>query len=187
MKTLLLCLVALLLVDFVSGLGHWAEDTFWTADTPVLGRWLVAPNLQHHEEPAAFLGYSYWRSNGDLLLVGGAVLAVAAALGMLSAPVVLFALVGGNANQIHKWAHMPRRKVPLPVRWLQSARLLQSTRHHNRHHGGDKNTHYCTVTSLLNPVLDRLGFWRGLERLVATPANAPRRADLWGTAPAARS
>ena len=170
----------LLLVDLVSGAMHWAEDTFWTAETPVLGAALVAPNLLHHEEPAAFVKFSYWHSNGQLLLVSGALVAGAALLGALTWPVALFALIAGHANQIHKWAHVPRRKLPFPVRALQSLKVLQSVGHHNRHHGGARNTRYCTVTPLLNPLFDRLGLWRGLERVLATPANSPRRTDLWG-------
>lgn len=180
MALLLKLLLVVLLVDLVSGVVHWAEDTFWTAETPVLGPALVAPNLLHHDEPAAFVRFSFWHSNGQLLKVAAALLVGAALLGRLSWPVALFALIGGHANQIHKWAHLPARKLPFPVRWLQRARLLQSVSHHNRHHGGERNTHYCTVTPLLNPLLDRLGVWRGLERVLATPRNAPRRTDLWG-------
>jgi len=179
MSILLKLVLVLLLVDLVSGVVHWAEDTFWTTDTPVLGPVLVAPNLLHHDEPAAFVRFSYWHSNGQLLKVAVALLVVAALLGHLTWPVALFALIGGHANQIHKWAHMARRKVPAPVRWLQRAHLLQSVAHHYRHHGGERNTHYCTVTPLLNPLFDRLGVWRGLERLLATPKNSPRRTDLW--------
>ena len=185
MSILLKLLIVFLLVDLVSGAVHWAEDTFWTAETPVLGPVLVAPNLLHHTQPAAFVKFSYWHSNGQLLKVAGATAGVAALLGLLSWPVVLFALLGGHANQIHKWAHMARRKVPAPVRLLQRLGLLQSVAHHNRHHGGERNTHYCTVTPLLNPLLDRLALWRGLERLLATPANSPRRTDLWGSRAAA--
>jgi len=180
MTILLKLLCVLLLVDLVSGVVHWAEDTFWTVETPVLGPVFVAPNLLHHEQPAAFVKFSYWHSNGQLLKVAALLVVAAALLAQLTWPVALFAFVGGHANQIHKWAHLPRRKVPLLVRGLQRARLLQSVAHHNRHHGGARNTHYCTVTPLLNPLLDRLGVWRGLERVLATPRNSPRRTDLWG-------
>jgi len=44
----------ILLVDLVSGLVHWAEDTFWTEKTPVVGRWIVAPNVLHHHDGGAF-------------------------------------------------------------------------------------------------------------------------------------
>ena len=35
-----------------------------------------------------------------------------------------------------------------------------------------------TNTPFVNPVLDRLGFWRGLERVLVPLFGAPRREDL---------
>jgi ubiquitin-conjugating enzyme E2 variant len=168
-----------LLVDLVSGLVHWLEDTFWTERTPLVGRWLVQPNVLHHRDAAAFTRRTYRENNGDLLLVGALVVAVAWWLDRLTWHVWLFALLGGHANQFHRWAHLPRRATPALVRWLQSLHVLQGRAHHAGHHGGAMNARYCVITELLNPVLDGIGVWRGLERLLATPRNAPRRADLW--------
>jgi hypothetical protein len=39
--------------DLVSGFVHWAEDTFFTESTPVIGPSVIAPNVEHHERPAA--------------------------------------------------------------------------------------------------------------------------------------
>ncbi|MFO0584644.1 MAG: fatty acid desaturase CarF family protein [Anaeromyxobacter sp.] len=167
---------ALVLVDLVSGLVHWAEDTFWTEDTPVLGRWIVRPNVLHHQDGAAFVSKGWWASSWDLALAGAVIVGVAWWAGALTAPVWLFAVVGANANQLHKWTHVPASRVPGPVRWLMRARVLQDARHHGAHHRGEKNTAYCVVTPWVNPVLDRMGFWRALERAVVR--RAPRRADL---------
>lgn len=181
MLLILLALLALVLaVDFGSGLLHWAEDTFGSESTPLLGRWIVRANVQHHEDGAAFVRFSYWRSNWDLLLLGALGVVVARWFDRLTWQVWVLALVGGNSNQVHKWAHMPRRERPAPVRWLQSLHVLQTPAHHAGHHGGPRTTRYCVMTELLNPVLDGLGFWRGLERVLATPRNSPRRVDLWG-------
>ena len=49
-----------LLVDFVSGVVHWAEDSYGTETTPVIGRWMVGPNLLHHRNGAAFVGKSHF-------------------------------------------------------------------------------------------------------------------------------
>jgi hypothetical protein len=171
-------LSVLLLADAVSGLVHWAEDSFWNESTPVLGRWIVQPNVVHHRNGAAFVANSWLESSWDLLGVGILTLLVAWALDCLTWHVWLFVLLGVNANQIHKWNHMPRHRVPLAVRTLRVIGVLQSMKHHANHHRGAKNTHYCVITPFLNPLLDRLGFWRFLERMLLRFLPAPRRTDL---------
>jgi len=167
-----------LLVDFLSGLVHWAEDTFWTERTPLVGRWIIAPNALHHVDGSAFVQRSWLASSWDLALVGVLVLLACAATDHLGWQAWLLAVLGANANQFHKWAHAPRRSVPAPVRWLQRARLLQPPSHHAGHHRGAKNSRYCVVTVLLDPLLDGTGFWRGLEALLVPLLGAPRRADI---------
>jgi ubiquitin-conjugating enzyme E2 variant len=163
-----------LLVDFASGFAHWAEDSYGTETTPVIGRWVVVPNLLHHRDALAFVPKSWIASSWDLVTAGIAIVAIAALAGVLTWHVVLFALLGANANQVHKWNHMRSASVPLPVRVLQRLHLLQSSRHHAGHHRGTKDTHYCVITNLLNPVLDRVGWWRMLERLLAPVLGSPR-------------
>jgi plasmanylethanolamine desaturase len=158
----------LLLADAVTGLIHWMEDSFWSVDTPVLGKWLVAPNLDHHQNGQAFLKKSWWESSWDLLLIGFILLIIAACQHCLTWEVALFALIIINANQIHKWAHVTRDKdKPRIIRMLQKAYILQRTSHHGQHHRKPNQTHYCTVTNFLNPLLDKCRFWRGLEKMAA--------------------
>jgi ubiquitin-conjugating enzyme E2 variant len=171
-------LVVVLAVDFVSGLVHWAEDTFFTEDTPLLGRWIVRPNLLHHADGRAFTGNSWLESSWDLALAAWLLLLACAAAGCLTWHAWLFAALGANANQFHKWSHMAPRDVPAPVRWLRRLRVLQPPAHHAHHHRGERNTSYCVVTCLLDPLLDRLRFWRGLEALCVPVAWASRRPDL---------
>jgi len=166
------------LVDLASGIFHWLEDTFWTEKTPVLGRWVVTPNVIHHRSPSAFVDKSWLESSWDLAAFGGCIVATAWGLHCLTWHVWLFVVVGANANQIHKWTHVPHQRLAWPVRALQRMGLLQSAAHHAAHHGGEKNTAYCVITPWVNPVLDRLDVWRLLERLVVRPGAAPRRTDL---------
>jgi hypothetical protein len=49
----------------------------------------------------------------------------------------------------------------------QRVGLLQSPQHHRAHHSGTKDSHYCVMTGLLNPLLERCRFWRALEWLLA--------------------
>jgi plasmanylethanolamine desaturase len=178
LSILLQALAVLLVLDLGSGLVHWAEDTFFSESTPIVGAWLVAPNVLHHRDGGAFVDRSWWQSNWDCLLFCAAAVAAAALAGVLSWHVWLFAAVGSNANQLHKWAHAPRGRVPAPVRGLQRLGVLQSPAQHALHHVGAKNTRYCVVTTLLNPVLDAAGFWRGLEACTVPLLGAPRRTDL---------
>ena len=172
--------VTLIAIDLVSGLVHWAEDTFGSEDTPVYGKWIVQPNVIHHEQPAAFTKKSWLQSSWDLALTSGLIVLTAWLIGHLTWHVWLFAVLGANANQLHKYAHMPRQKIPFFVRWFIDLRILQNANDHALHHTGDKNTAYCVITPYLNPVLDRLGFWRGLEKLTVPIFGAPRRDDLRG-------
>ncbi|HTW83988.1 MAG TPA: fatty acid desaturase CarF family protein [Candidatus Sulfotelmatobacter sp.] len=64
---------------------------------------------------------------------------------------------------IHYWGHCgtPPRAIAL----LQRLGVLQPAAHHALHHKRPYGVRYCTTTTFLNPVLDRIGFWRGLERI----------------------
>jgi ubiquitin-conjugating enzyme E2 variant len=163
-----------LLADFVSGVVHWAEDSYGSESTPVIGRWVVAPNLLHHRSPLAFVQRSWIASSWDLALVGVVVVAGAVIAGALTWHVGLFVLLGANANQVHKWNHMRRSSLPGAIRVLQRLRLLQSSSHHAGHHRGTKDSHYCVLTDFLNPLLDRVGWWRMLEKLLAPALGLPR-------------
>ena len=172
LKTLLI----VILVDFISGVGHWLEDSFWSPETPILGKWLVAPNLDHHKNGQAFLSKSWLESSWDLLLLSLIILLGAYAIGQLSWEICLFTAILANINQIHKWAHITRyENKPWLVGVLQKMYILQRTDHHGQHHRKPNDSHYCTVTNMLNPVLDKLHFWRGLERLVGKYATLQKR------------
>jgi ubiquitin-conjugating enzyme E2 variant len=56
-------------------------------------------------------------------------------------------------------------------------KILQSAKHHALHHTDPKNSHYCTITNVLNPVLDRLYFWDSLETVLAKTIGIRRQPD----------
>jgi hypothetical protein len=165
-----------LAADLVSGLVHWWEDAYARRDNPLFGR-VAEANLRHHARPREFLAKGYFESSWDLWLLGGAALAGAAWLGVLGWPIVLFVVLVANANQIHKWAHMQTSEQPRLVAWLQRMQCLQTTRHHSLHHQGARNTHYCVITNVLNPVLEELRLWSRLERAIERVFGLKRRDD----------
>jgi ubiquitin-conjugating enzyme E2 variant len=170
----LLCILA---ADFLSGLFHWIEDGYGRPHWPITGKHITRPNMLHHRDATAFTANSWMRSADVLLVLGALVLAGAAALGLLNWLLLLTVLLGINANEIHKWSHRPRSQNGVLISFLQDQGIIQSPRHHARHHGGNKDTHYCVITNYLNPILDRLRFWRVLERVVFLVLRVRRRPD----------
>src|SRR5258708_33335646 len=98
--TLIDVVLVILLVDVVSGFIHWAEDTFWTEDTPVLGKWIVSPNVIHHRDGGAFVRNSWFQSSWDLLIAGLVIVGVAWMTGVLSWQRWLCVEVGRTGNLI---------------------------------------------------------------------------------------
>lgn len=168
---------AVLAADFVSGAVHWAEDAYARNDTPIVGKLLAEANIEHHIRPRAFVDRGWLESSWDLLAIGCAVIAAACWLDRLTWPVWVFVICAVNANQVHKWAHSSPRENGALVTFLQKTGLLQTQRHHAQHHRGMKDTHYCAVTNVLNPVLDELGFWHRLERGIEGVLGLKRRPD----------
>jgi ubiquitin-conjugating enzyme E2 variant len=166
-----------LLADFLSGLFHWLEDAYGQPHWPVTGRLITQPNILHHHNPTEFTRHSWLKSADVLLVLGGLILAGAAAIGRLQWQIVLVVAIGVNANEFHKWAHRPRAKNPRLVNFLHDCGVLQSPAHHARHHRDPKNSHYCVITNLLNPVLDRARFWLALERTLFWCFGLKRRHD----------
>jgi len=170
-------LLVLLAVDFGSGLLHWLEDSYGRPNWPVTGRWITRPNMLHHKNPRAFT-QNHWLHSAKVLLVLGAALVVAAwAIGALTWQLLLFVAIGVNANEVHKWNHLPKGRRPKLFRLFQAVAVLQTARHHGGHHSNAKDTRYCVITNYLNPLLDSVRFWRGLERVVETLFGVSKRPD----------
>lgn len=165
-------------MDFLSGLVHWAEDNFGTKDTPIYGKWVVIPNTIHHEDSSVFTHNNCLQSSWDLTLASIIGAIIFYFCGILNWQLILLCFIGANSNQLHKYTHIPQQQVPWFIRILQKAHILQSARHHTKHHMGEKNTAYCVVTPYVNPILDKILFWRMLEKITVPIFGAPRREDI---------
>ena len=157
-----------LIVDLISGVVHWFEDSYGAAPSiPFIGRRVTTPNLAASLRPRAFVSNSWYASSRVApCSVCAAALVVAWLLGRLSPMVVLGAVLGANANQVHKWSHRTPAENGPAVGVAQRLLLIQSPGHHHQHHSGRKISHYCVLTNLLNPVLDGFRVWRGLESVL---------------------
>jgi hypothetical protein len=170
-------IAAVLVADFLSGFFHWLEDAYGHEDWPITGRLVTRPNILHHHDGRYFTRHTWFQSSWDLLCLGLVVLVVAWLFGLLTWKVWLVVILGTNANQIHKWAHRTPQENGRLISLLQRVRLVQTPRHHARHHADPKNSHYCVLTNFLNPVVDGVRLWEGLEWLNTALFGVARRTD----------
>lgn len=169
--------VTILAADFASGFVHWLEDAYGREDFPVTGRLFTQPNILHHHQPRYFVRHTWWQSSWDISLMAGTVIVLAGTLDALTWHVWLFAFLSANANQVHKWAHRTSAENGRAISFLQRLRLVQTPAHHAGHHTDPKNSHYCVLTNVLNPLLDRVGFWLKLDWGIQRCLGLKRRPD----------
>lgn len=157
--------------DFMSGMVHWAADTYGHDDTPFLGPSFIRAFRQHHVYPREICTHNLVSIVGNTCILGVPLLSVGL-LVIWTGPVVWWrafafftiAVMTGvtvATNQFHKWAHQER--VSRFVGWMQQLRLVLSPDHHQLHHSSPFNSNYCITNGWLNPTLERIRFFRGLE------------------------
>jgi ubiquitin-conjugating enzyme E2 variant len=153
------------LADVLSGLVHWAADTWGSETTPILGPRFIRPFRVHHLNGADIVSRSFLDLNGDVAFGVAPLLGVA-----LLAPeplrlfLVALALCILPTNQIHQWAHSER--VPRIVGLLQRRRLILTQPDHQRHHTEPFRSHYCITTGWMNPFFEKTGLFVRIEDFV---------------------
>jgi hypothetical protein len=177
---LIALVVASFCADFVSGVLHWAFDTWFSENTVV--RRMVVRVREHHVHPNRIFRYGFFEDAGLLAwfafacstpvlavawLLTGLPISVRCALAVAALTMALEIVL---MAELHKCGHRLQRGRF--VRALQRAHLLLSPEHHLQHHAGEHDSHYCLVNGWADCTLGRLGAFRGLERL--TVAVAPR-------------
>lgn len=174
--TLAAALICVLFADLLTGIVHWWEDTYGRPSWPFLGWYLIEPNLAHHLRPSS-LQPSWWGRNGHTFAAAVLVAAVLMWSGMRFAEhLALVVVLASWGNEVHAWAHgVGRGRV---AELLQEMGVVQSPAHHAHHHRSPHDRRFCTLTNALNPVLDAVGFWRGLEVVIALAGVPPARGSI---------
>ncbi len=163
--------VAIVAGDFLSGLVHWFADTYFSEDTPIIGPSLVKPFRLHHIYPRDICTHDLVTVVGNVCILAVPVLAICLGLLWLAPDsgwvafkvicVALMATITVATNQFHKWAH--QEEPSTLARWLQRSRLVLEPSHHQVHHTAPFNMHYCITNGWLNPLLNKIKFFRRLE------------------------
>ena len=173
--------VCLLIADLIVGTVHWAEDTYCGATYEAnkakaqgIVRRVCAANAWHHVQPTK-MGDTFWSRNLLSIVVTWTLAAGCCIAGLHHWGLWLTAAVVCVGNEIHWWTHS---KPPRLVKCLQEIGVCQSPQQHAKHHDGRFTTNYCTVTNWLNPILERLNYWRRLEAAIALTGITPKRTEL---------
>lgn len=162
---------AWLIADFISGLVHWYEDRAMVgASRFAFLNGVRADNERHHKMPGYLTRLSWW---DNISTTAPLAWALALALWMAGAGPLAWMTAAflGIGNLIHRWSHEPPQKLPRVVWVLQKTGLLISASHHSGHHfhmgqlvsREGAQIRYCVMTNWLNPVLDRIRFFKFME------------------------
>jgi ubiquitin-conjugating enzyme E2 variant len=181
---LLATVVGIFVGDFITGLLHWAFDTWFSEKTSVLSRMVIMVR-EHHVYPDRLFQYSFHHHAGPLswmaffftapvfflaIYVPSALSQYAVWTGILVSFEIVFMF------EFHKFGH---RMHPFKVtRGLQRLRLLLSPEHHLRHHSGNHDRNYCLINGVADDVCGNAFVWRGLERIISSLTGAvPQSSD----------
>ena len=161
-----------LLADFLSGVAHWMGDTVGDERTPLIGRNFVTPFRMHHVDPKDITRHDFIETNGNSSIASippltAVILVMPHRTGLLFYLCLMLAVAAlfvFCTNQFHKWAHAD--VVPRAVRWLQRGGVILSPQHHAIHHAAPHDKYYCITVGWMNPLLTRIGFFRGCETVL---------------------
>jgi ubiquitin-conjugating enzyme E2 variant len=152
---------------------HWGGDTLGHEKVWFLGPHFIGPFREHHIDQKAITRHDFVETNGNTCFF--ACVPVVAALlllperegpGLFAGAFVAFvALFVMATNQFHKWAHMDT--PPAIARVLQHSGLILRPAHHEIHHARPHDKHYCITVGWMNPVLNKVRFFRGVEWVIA--------------------
>jgi len=164
-------IAAWFIADILTGIFHWFQDSY--IETSSKYEYVVAlaeDNEFHHNQPAAMTKLSEWENISNSIIIG---FPVAALLFAVGSPVVVWLpfIFGSFGNLVHRYSHLSPNNIPTVIKWMQWTGFFCSPKHHIGHHLGPNGLlskqesfeKYCPMTNYMNPILDRLKFFRAIE------------------------
>mmetsp|Transcript_38457 Transcript_38457/g.53561 ORF Transcript_38457/g.53561 Transcript_38457/m.53561 type:complete len:261 (+) Transcript_38457:240-1022(+) len=186
-------LIAMVISDVITGLMHWGFDTWGTIETPVFGAF-IRSFREHHLDAAEMCNHDFVETNADSALGSVPVLfyfvfvAPTSTIGWGFYSILIWtSLLTTLTNEFHKWSHLRKRNAI--VAFLQDWHIILPPRHHHVHHTSPHDEYYCITNGWMNPVLEKVNFWKNLETAITKLTGAiPREDDFsWCDIPASKA
>lgn len=152
-----------LLADFLTGMVHWWQDAYGNPAWPILGKYMVEPNLNHHKHPRDLLKGSYWTRIKASFVAAIILIILFYLCGWSSWQMILCLLFSSQGNEIHAMSHRTNKENGKFVIFLQRLGLIQGRKTHGWHHKAPYDTNFCVMTEFLNPVLSKIDLWKKME------------------------
>lgn len=167
-------IVGFFVADFISGFGHWFEDTYldYCNDWPIISE-IAKHNEMHHFLPRSILAFSFL---DNILTIAILTIPATILLCILTYYKVTFVreyayffmsliIFSTISNYIHKLSHLRDCEKNCIIHVIQKMGLFCSHEHHKLHHENAKEK-YCVITEYNNYILDKINFWRCLEYVI---------------------
>jgi hypothetical protein len=179
-------LAAWALSDLGTGFYHWGVDNYGDASTPFFGSQIDAFQ-GHHQRPWTITKREFANNVHAIARPAGAFLAPFlllpshpfgdSFLGVFLAMVVM-------SQHFHALSHMKKSQLPPLVVALQDNGVILGRKMHGTHHKPPYDVNYCIGSGLWNPLLNRVGVFKRLERFIFSkwslaPRSWSETSDEW--------
>jgi len=154
--SLTLMLIGYLAADFLTGMFHWAADTWGTVEWPIVGQGLIRPFREHHIDQKEITRHDFIETNGA------------------SCFIAFFFVFGASFL-----SQGPGKTWQLVAASLAFWTMLIGFLTNQFHHMAPFTKYYCITHGWLNEPLHRIGYYRVLEKWIsAVTGLVPREDDL---------
>lgn len=180
--------LGILTADFISGIIHWAADSYGTVDMFIIGKAVLRNFREHHIDPTAITRHDFIETNGDNFSIAVPFLSYLAYNYYNASPEIInenyslyvysffFYTFGAMTNQFHKWSHT-YFGLPRYVTILQDLHIILPKIHHRIHHVTPHDTYFCITVGWLNYPLEIINFWENMENIIFRLTSIKPRTD----------
>lgn len=158
-------------IAFIISFIHWFLDT-WTSQNAWIRKRFFNQAKGHHYYPTLVIEKDFFARNDDViygsLFFGIFLLAGHSYFGLYTKMYIYSLMISTYvALEIHRYAHMPAKDVPTPIKLLQRSGIILSKESHAKHHSGKyHNQSYDLMSTHMNTIMDYLEIYPKLEKII---------------------